>query len=320
MLIAPDALWILIGALAVDAIVGDPDWLWRRLPHPVAWLGRLVALGDRHLNRQSASATARRIGGILWLALLLAFSIGVGWLLERGLRALPLHELWIAILASALIAQNSLYRHVARVRDAGTLEAARVAVSMIVGRETARLDEAGISRAAIESAAENFSDGVVAPALWFAIGSLPGLIAYKAVNTADSMIGHLSDRHRDFGWAAARLDDLLNLVPARLAALLVAIAAAAAGGSPRRAFGAAWRDGATHRSPNAGWPEAAMAGALGIALGGPRLYTSGPVDAPFLNPAGRRDAGLSDIALALKVLLVAMLLHIAMWAAFAAAT
>lgn len=313
MLIAPDALWILLGALVLDALIGDPDWLWRRLPHPVAWLGRLVAFGDRHLNREGASGAIRSIAGMIWLAVLLTVAIGGGWLLERGLRALPLYDLWIAVVASTLIAQRSLYDHVARVRDAETLEAGRAAVSMIVGRETARLDEAGIARAAIESGAENFSDGVVAPAFWFAIGGLPGLIAYKMVNTADSMIGHLSHRHRDFGWAAARLDDLLNLIPARLSALLIALAAGAGGGSPRKALDVAWRDAATHRSPNAGWPEAAMAGALGIALGGPRIYAAGPVDAPFLNAEGRRAAVASDIGRGLKVLMTATLLHIGMW-------
>lgn len=313
MLLAPDALWILLGALALDALIGDPAWLWRRLPHPVAWFGGMVAFGDRALNCAEWGADARKAAGIAWLAALLALALGGGWLLERGLRALPLYDLWIAILASTLIAQRSLYEHVARVRDADSLEGARKAVAMIVGRETARLDEAGIARAAIESAAENFSDGAVAPAFWFAIGGLPGLIAYKMVNTADSMIGHLSDRHRDFGWAAARLDDLLNLVPARLSAFLIALAAGAGGGTPRGALDVARRDAGTHRSPNAGWPEAAMAGALGIALGGPRHYAAGPVEAPYLNPEGRHDAVASDIGRALKVVMTAALLHIGMW-------
>ena len=319
MLMAPDALWILLGALVLDALFGEPDWLWRRVPHPVAWLGRLVAIGDRHLNREGASANGRNLAGMAWLAVVLAITIGGGWLLERGLRALPFYDLWIAIVASTLIAQRSLYQHVAKVRDADTLEGARKAVSMIVGRETAQLDEAGIARAAIESGAENFSDGVVAPAFWFAVGGLPALLAYKMVNTADSMIGHLSDRHRDFGWAAARLDDLLNLVPARLSALLIALGAGAGGGTPRRALDVAWRDAGTHRSPNAGWPEAAMAGALGIALGGPRVYAAGAVEAPYLNPEGRRDIVASDIGRSLKVLLTAALLHIGIWTGVAAA-
>ena len=206
MLVSPDALWVLLGALVLDALIGDPDILWRRWPHPVVWLGRLIGWGDRHLNREAWSGGMRRAAGIAWIVVVVALTIAAGWLLERGLRALPSGPLWLALAASVQIAQNSLYRHVARVRDAfgEGIEAARGAVSMIVGRETARLDEAGISRAAIESTAENFSDGIVAPAFWFAVGGLPGLLAYKAVNTADSMIGHLSDRHRDFGWAEPR--------------------------------------------------------------------------------------------------------------------
>ena len=159
--------------------------------------------------------------------------------------------------------------------------------------------------------------GVVAPAFWFALGGLSGLVAYKAVNTADSMIGHRSERHRDFGWASARLDDLLNLVPARLSALLIALAAPAAGGAIGEALKVARRDAGTHRSPNAGWPEAAMAAALGLALGGPRIYAAGPVEAPFLHPEGRRDVGTADIARGLRVMTAATLLHAAMGAALA---
>ncbi|HMO30179.1 adenosylcobinamide-phosphate synthase CbiB [Enterovirga sp.] len=319
MLLSSDALWILPMALLLDALIGDPDRIWRRLPHPVAWLGALVAFGDRHLNRESWSAQARRNAGFLWTTALVAAGLAGGHLLEQGLRALPLFDLWIALAASTLIAQRSLYEHVARVRDAASLEEARAAVSMIVGRDTSRLDEAGIARAAIESTAENFSDGVVAPAFWFALAGLPGLVAYKAVNTADSMIGHLSARHRDFGWAAARLDDLLNLLPARLSALLIACAAPAAGGRTGHALAVAARDAGTHRSPNAGWPEAAMAAALGLALGGPRIYAAGPVEAPFLHEEGRRDAVASDIGRGLKVLATALLLHVAMWIGLAAA-
>jgi adenosylcobinamide-phosphate synthase len=184
---------------------------------------------------------------------------------------------------------------------------------MIVGRDPERLNEAGVCRAAIESAAENFSDGVVAPAFWFALFGLPGLVAYKAVNTADSMIGHLSPRYRDFGWAAARLDDVLNWVPARIAACLIAAASPIARASPGQVFNLTLRDAPLHRSPNAGWPEAAMAGALGIALAGPRVYPSGLVDDPFLNRQGRRDAGPKDITRALRVMLVAAVLHGAMY-------
>ncbi len=307
MLVAPDALLVLSLALALDAVIGDPDRLWRRWPHPVVWLGRLIALGDLRLNRERWGGPARRAAGIAWLAAVIAVALGAGFAIESGLRALPGGPALVALAASVLLAQRSLYEHVARVRDAypAGLAAARAAVAMVVGRDPDRLDAAGVARAAIETTAENFSDGVVAPALWFAVGGLPGLVAYKAVNTADSMIGHLSARHRDFGWAAARLDDLLNLVPARLAGLLVAAAAPVAGGSPGLAFTIMRRDAGLHRSPNAGWPESAMAGALGLALGGPRVYAAGPVDEPFLHNEGRRDAGPPDIGRALRVLVAA---------------
>ncbi|MBV9078242.1 MAG: cobalamin biosynthesis protein CobD, partial [Methylobacteriaceae bacterium] len=221
----------------------------------------------------------------------------------------------LALAASVLLAQQSLFLHVRAVERAfaaGGLPAARRAVSMIVGRDPDRLDDAGVARAAIESCAENFSDGVVAPAFWFALGGLPGLLVYKAVNTADSMVGHLSERHRAFGWASARLDDVLNLAPARLAGLLVALAAPAGGGRIGPALAVMERDARLHRSPNAGWPEAAMAGALGLALGGPRVYAAGPVDEPMLNAAGRRDAAPGDIGRALRVMAAAAVEHAAL--------
>jgi adenosylcobinamide-phosphate synthase len=216
--------------------------------------------------------------------------------------------LWTGLLASILLAQRSLYDHVARVSHGfaeGGVDGARRAVSMIVGRDPESLDEAGICRAAIESAAENFSDGVVAPVFWFVLFGLPGLVIYKAVNTADSMIGHRSPRHLAFGWASARLDDLLNLAPARLAGLLVALGAIAVRASPMEALAVMWRDARLHRSPNAGWPEAAMAGALGLALAGPRRYASGVVDDPYLNAEGRQEAKPQDIDRALTVMLAA---------------
>lgn len=320
MLLHLDALLVLVGALALDASLGDPDALWRRIPHPVAWLGRLIALSDRHLNRMAWSEAARRASGAVCLVLLVAFAWGAGWLLESLFRRLPAGPGLVALAASVLIAQRSLYDHVARVRGAlarGGLAAGRRAVAMIVGRDPDSLDEAGICRAAIESTAENFSDGVVAPAFWFALGGLPGLVAYKAVNTADSMIGHISERHRAFGWAAARFDDLVNLLPARLSGFLVALCAPLAGGSVRTALGVMWRDAAIHHSPNAGWPEAAMAGALRIALAGPRVYKTGLVDEPFLNPDGRRSAAPDDIGRALRILVAATCLHAGVYAVLA---
>jgi adenosylcobinamide-phosphate synthase len=305
VLLHPDALHILLVALALDAAIGDPDAIWRRIPHPVAWMGALIARLDRSWNRPALAAARRKAAGIAALGVILATSILAGALVEAVLRALPWPTVTIGLVASVLLAQNSLYAHVARVAaafSAGGIPEARRAVSMIVGRDPESLDEAGICRAAIETTAENFSDGVVAPAFWFALFGLPGLAAYKAVNTADSMIGHLSDRHRDFGWASARCDDLLNLAPARLAGLLIALAAPLAAGSPSKALGVMIRDARLHRSPNAGWPEAAMAGALGLALAGPRRYGPRLVEDPFLHAEGRREATLEDIRRALRVM------------------
>jgi adenosylcobinamide-phosphate synthase len=315
VILHPDALLVLVGALILDALIGDPDWLWRRWPHPVAWIGRLIAWGDRALNREDRSERARRAAGALALAALILLALAAGWVTETALRALPGGPAWVALAASVLLAQRSLYEHVSRVRTAfasGGVPAARRAVAMIVGRDPDSLDEAGISRAAIESTAENLSDGVVAPAFWFAILGLPGLLAYKAANTADSMIGHLSPRHRAFGWAAARFDDLLNLAPARLSGLIIALAAPLAGGRSDTALRVMWRDARLHRSPNAGWPEAAMAGALGLALGGPRLYVAGRVEEPFLHAEGRKDATPADVGRALHILVAACCLHMAL--------
>ncbi|MFN3852999.1 MAG: adenosylcobinamide-phosphate synthase CbiB [Phreatobacter sp.] len=306
-----DLAIVLLIALACDAVIGDPDLLWRRLPHPVAWMGATIAALDRHMNRDDDPAARRRFAGAGALALLL-----VGWglaalALQIVLLRLPGSWLWLGAAASVLVAQNSLVRHVARVRDGLSegLQEGRRAVAMIVGRDPESLDEAGVARAAIESAAENFSDGVVAPAFWFLVGGLPGLMIYKLVNTADSMIGHRTPRHEAFGWASARLDDLMNLVPARLAALFVALAAPLVGGSPRVSLRTALADARLHRSPNAGWPEAAAAGALGLALAGPRRYGGRLVEDPFLNAAGRRGAGPADIQRAIRLIAGACLVQ-----------
>lgn len=311
MLAHSDALIVLFIALVADALIGDPDVLWRRLPHPVTWIGALICRLDRHLNREPDSFARRRALGIAALSIVLIASLGAALAFDALLRALPGHPWTSGLLASLLIAQNSLYRHVHRVFAAlrtDGIEAARSAVSMIVGRDPRSLDEAAICRAAIESAAENFSDGVVAPVFWFAVFGLPGLVLYKAINTADSMIGHRSARHEAFGWAAARLDDLVNLIPARLSGLLLASAAPFAGGSIIAAIRIMLRDAGLHRSPNAGWPEAAMAGGLGLALAGPRQYAMRRVEDPFLNAGGRAAATKEDIRRALRVLLVACLL------------
>lgn len=304
VLLHADTLLILTVALVADALIGDPDRLWRRLPHPVVWMGALIAVLDRRLNRVEWQGGRRKALGILTLAIVVSAAALAGAMIEVGLRQLPGHVITIGLVASVLIAQNSLYRHVAQVAaafGAGGLAEARRAVSLIVGRDPDSLDEAGICRAAIETAAENFSDGVVAPAFWFALLGLPGLAAYKAVNTADSMIGHRSERHRDFGWAAARFDDLVNLAPARLSGFAIALASSLAGGSTSDALRSMLRDARLHRSPNAGWPEAAMAGALGLALAGPRSYGNVIVDDPYLNAGGRADARPEDIRRALRV-------------------
>jgi len=276
----------------------------RTIGHPVTWMGRLIGVLDRGLNRPTASGARRRLLGLLATLLIVVVAALAGHLLERSLLRLPLGFAVAAIAASTLIAQRSLYHHVRRVAvvlEEDTIAAARAAVSHIVGRDPDALDEAGIARAAIESLAENFSDGVLAPAFWLALGGLAGGAAYKAVNTADSMIGHRTARHAAFGWAAARLDDVVNLPASRLSALLIVAAAATLpGASPAGAWRVLVRDAARHRSPNAGYPEAAMAGALGLALAGPRVY--GGIEVPdALMGDGRRLATAADIRAALAL-------------------
>jgi adenosylcobinamide-phosphate synthase len=298
-------LWLVPAALTLDAVLGDPAWLYRRLPHPVVWFGTLIDTLDRRWNREHQSPARRQLAGVLAVALLLLTAIGGGALVSLLLAQVPGGGVLEALVASTLIAQRSLIDHVAAVAQAlerDGLAGGRQAVSRIVGRDPASLDQTGVARAAIESCAENFSDGVVAPVLWLALGGLPGLIAYKMINTADSMIGHRTARHRHFGWAAARLDDLLNLVPARLTGGLLVLSA---GRRLVSALTVMLRDARHHRSPNAGWPEAAMAGALGLALAGPRRYPGQVVDDPWLNPAGRRDPGVAEIRRSLRLVMVA---------------
>jgi adenosylcobinamide-phosphate synthase len=290
-------------AVALEAIVGYPDFVYRAIGHPVTWIGRLIAWCDRTWNSPDQAPEERRLWGVVTLVLLVVVSVAVGRTLEHFL---PL--VLCGILGSSLIAQRSLYTHVAAVAEGletGGLEAGRTAVSMIVGRDPEQLDEAGVGRAAIESLAENFSDGIVAPLFWLAVAGLPGGIAYKAVNTADSMIGHKSEKYLAFGWASARFDDLVNLPASRLAALWLVVASGfVAGGSPQHAWDTVWRDAKFHRSPNAGWPEAAMAGALGLKLNGPRIYDGEVVDDPFMGD-GRSDVGPADIRAALKLYRIA---------------
>ncbi|HYD31170.1 MAG TPA: adenosylcobinamide-phosphate synthase CbiB [Azospirillaceae bacterium] len=303
----PDNALTLLLALAIDAVAGEPAWLYARLPHPVVLMGWLIGWCDRTLNRANAPALQRRLLGVAAMALLLGVAVGGAWLVSAALALVPGGWIVEAVLASTLIAQKSLYDHVARVAaalKAEGLAGGRKAVAMIVGRNPESLDEAGVARAAIESCAENFSDGVVAPVFWFAVAGLPGLVGYKLVNTADSMVGHRTPRHLAFGWAAARLDDLINLLPARLAGFLIVVAARVTGRRGAAAGRAMLRDARKHRSPNAGWPEAAMAGALGLALAGPRRYGTEVVEDTWMGD-GRAEATAADIDAALVLMRVA---------------
>jgi len=298
-------LGVMAAALAVDAVIGDPDALWRRVPHPAALMGKLIGAFDRVLN----SGDVRRLKGVLAVLVLVSIcgSIGValaefgGWIVE-------------AVISAILIAQNSLWRHFEAVRAplaGGDLGGARSALAMIVGRDVRALDESGVARAGIESLAESTSDGIVAPVFWGALFGLPGILIYKAVNTADSMIGHRDARYAEFGWAAARLDDLLNLAPARITGLLFMAAARS-----RAAFDVMMRDARKHASPNAGFPEAAMAGALGVRLGGPRAYEGEVHDLPWFGD-GPTEANAEDMIRARRIYVTAMVIHgaviLALW-------
>lgn len=322
---------ILFLALIIDRVVGDPDWLWRRLKHPVVVFGAAIGFADRHLNRDGDPGGRRRYLGVASIAGLVVLCLIAG----MGLNAFLYLSGWPGLIFEAfvvavLLAQKSLADHVAavaRALETEGLPGGRKAVSMIVGRDPEQLDKDGVCRAAIESLAENFSDGIVAPAFWYVVGGLPGLFAYKMVNTADSMIGHMSPRHRDFGWAAARLDDLMNWPAARLSALLLVLGTwwKLGRAMARTAMAVTLRDAGLHRSPNAGWPESAMAGALGLALGGPRRYGDVALDAPFLGGDGRHSATSQDIANSLSIyeaacsILTLLVLATALiWAAFRA--
>ena len=291
-------------ALLVEAAVGYPGWLMRAIGHPVTWIGAIIKELERGLNRADWRPASRRAAGILALAVVIAMVAVVGVGIERRLLTLPFGFIIVAIIASTLLAQRSLHEHVARVAEGleqKGLAGGRAAVAHIVGRDPQSLDEAGVARAAIESLAENFSDGVVAPAFWLAIGGLGAGAAYKAINTADSMLGHRTERLEAFGWAPARLDDLVNLPASRLSALLlIAAAAFSPGANAAEAWRAVRRDAHRHRSPNAGYPEAAMAGALGLKLAGPRVYDGVTVDDAFMGDS-RSAANAADIRAALAL-------------------
>jgi adenosylcobinamide-phosphate synthase len=318
----PLFLLLTAAALLAEGVFGYPDALFRAIRHPVVWAGALLAWLDRTLNRDADAGWQRKVAGILALLCLLAASVVPAALLQAAAIAWlprPLGLVVLALLASTLLAQRSLFSHVRAVADgleSGGLDGGRAAVSRIVGRNPLTLDEAGVCRAAIESLAENFSDGVVAPAVWCALLGLPGIAAYKAANTADSMIGHRTPRHQAFGWAAARFDDAINLPASRLAALWLILAACCVGASPGGAARAVWRDAKKHRSPNAGWPEAAMAGALGLRLAGPRVYGSTRVEDAWMGE-GRAEATSADIRRALRLYRAACVLQLLVIAALA---
>ena len=287
-------------ALALDAAIGWPAAVYARVGHPVGGFARLIGWTERRWNRSDASFARRRLAGVVVMLALVAVAVGLSKLAEIAAYRLFGSFGWVAVgvLAAPGIAQRSLYEHVvpvARCLAGHDLAGARAAVARIVGRDTAALDEAGVACAGIESLAESFCDGVVAPLFWLIVAGLPGLWAYKAINTADSLIGHREERWRAFGWASARADDVANLVPARVSGVLVCLTG----------FGG-WRtmlrDAHRHASPNAGWPEAAMAGGLGVALAGPVAYDGVMHDKPWIGADGRTAIG-TDTGRALKIYL-----------------
>jgi adenosylcobinamide-phosphate synthase len=289
----------MVVAMVVDALVGWPDRLFARIGHPVTWLGRLIDALDASWNRSADTPSARRAAGLAAALAVIALASGLALAVQSALPQGWGRIVLLGVLAWPFVALRSLHDHVAAVvrpLQAGDLAGARKAVSMIVGRDPNRLEEAGIARAAIESLAENTSDGIVAPLFWGVLFGLPGIIGYKAINTLDSMIGHRTERHEFFGWAAARIDDVANVIPARLTGLLFALLSA----RPGHAMSCMMRDARAHRSINAGWPEAAMAGGLDVRLCGPRVYHGELADEPWLN-RGARDPAAGDIARGLKL-------------------
>ncbi len=291
-----DPAWLVILALLLDLVIGDPAWLYARIWHPVVAIGAAIDRGEAWFNR---GGRRRRIASGAGLVLVLvALALTLGWTVSRLLQTLAYGWVLEVLLASSLLAFRGLYTHikpVERALAALDLERSRHAVAQVVGRDPQRLDEAGVARAAIESLAENYSDGALAPLFWYALAGLPGLLAYKTINTLDSMIGHRNQRYEAFGKVAARLDDLVNWIPARLTALLfVLLAWLRFGRDPLKAMALVARDANKHRSLNAGWPETAMAAALGIKLAGPRDYGDYQVNDPWIGE-GRDQATASDL-------------------------
>ena len=294
---------VILMAMALDTLIGDPPWLYRVVPHPVAAIGRLVGALDERWNDPALGDEVRRQRGVTLAIVVTAGAFALAWLVGYALDQISWGWLLEALLASAMLSFRGLYDHVRRVAEAldDGLGPAQAAVGHIVGRDPASLDAHGVARAAIESTAENFADGTVAPVFWYLVFGLPGLVAYKAINTMDSMVGYRSPRHEAFGAAAAKLDDAVNFWSSRLAGLLFVVAAAAVPGADAAgAWRAMRRDAPKHRSPNAGWPEAAVAGALGLAIAGPRRYGARLVDDHWMGD-GRTQATAADLRRALAL-------------------
>jgi adenosylcobinamide-phosphate synthase len=316
MLVAAiDPFFALLAGLALDAVVGDMRPVFRWVPHPVVAIGGLIAALERRLNRETRGRPALRVRGALMVLAVVGLAALCGWVLMVLARHARFGWAIEIVAIGVLVAQRSLYDHVfavCRALESGGVAAGRGEVSKIVGRDPNSLDEYAVARAGIESLFENFSDGVVAPALWYLLLGLPGLFAYKAINTLDSMIGHRRSRYIDFGAFAARLDTTVNFVPARLAGPIIAIASVVVPqGSPAAALKIMLRDARKHRSFNAGWPEGAAAGALGLALAGPRRYGADLVSDPWIGD-GRARATPTDMRRALYLFVAACLVHAAL--------
>lgn len=303
---------VLLVAMALDWLIGDPPWLWSRVPHPVVLIGKLIERLETRLNQEKDPQRTRRLKGLGTIGLVIAVSGAIGLVLSTIANVLPFGIVLEIMLVTVLLAARSLDRHVEKVAKAletqGT-DAAREAVSHIVGRDTRSLDDPAISRAAIESSAENFADGVIAPILWYLVAGLPGLLIYKTINTADSMIGYRNERYGDFGFWSAKIDDAANWIPARWSGLLIVLIASIVSHDSRHGLNTMRRDASRHVSPNAGWPEAAMAGALHIALGGPRTYEGKEGDGVWLNEEGEKDIGAKEIRSAMSITRAALTLQ-----------
>lgn len=303
--------WILLIALGIDAVIGDPHALYRVMPHPVMLVGNLISYLDKTWNRPERTAKVRKALGVCLLLTMISLTYGIGLLILWVSSLIPFGWVLEVFMVFLLIAQNDLFKHVNAIanglRDNG-IEGGRAAVAMIVARDPSKLDEGGVSRAAIESCAENYSDGIVSPLFWYVLLGLPGLLAFKAVSTLDSMVGYLNDKYRDFGWASAKFDDVLNYLPARLSGwIFVTAALVVPRADAKRAKRIMLRDCRIHHSPNAGWPETAMAGALGVRLLGPRQYDGYSVDDPWIGE-GPYELTYKDIKRSLKIFVVACLI------------